>query len=395
MTLSPAPWLALALLLGACSGSSKDTEPGTTDTSTPLTTTNTVDTTLDTGPTTVATPESAIWLETFDYQWDLFNHRLSYLSVLATDPPEVAVVGGTSTTGQPADLAPECKADEDSCREFPAYDDSLVTVGYGRITTTEASFAVATAQAVVPAGGTTVTLTAPAPDRSGSVSAVLQGFGLDTAHALSGGDACYKPEYGWHPRRIAVVLGEPTLTGDQLSVDVTMHFVAGNTEDPDRVCIDDVNEQAQVPMTATVLFVVGPEATDVPIARDATFAFSGNAFDPGEQVPPDPVPLGLSGEGIKGWSALDWTFNPGNAAERGAYLRTLVASIDGDEANGTATNFSPFTQLHDFSFTFEGTVTHVPLADATHDRVSGRLPTGVDASGRPVIYRLDGNTPTE
>ena len=72
-----------------------------------------------------------------------------------------------------------------------------------------------------------------------------------------------------------------------------------------------------------------------------------------------------------------------------------MARIDGDEASGTATNYSPLTQLHDFSFSFDGTVTHVPLDGASHDTVSGTLPTGLDDDDRPIVYALDGNTPTE
>jgi len=349
------------------------------------------------GSDTVEPPseESAVWLETFTYGWVLFNHRVSYLYVEAADPPAVAVVGGTSTTGQPRELAPECKAEADSCMEFPAWDDAEVTVGWGEVTTTEASFATATAEAVVPAEGATVTVSAPDPGREGSVSAVLQGLSVDTAHPLDGEEACYRPEYGWHPRRLAVSLQQPRREGGELVVDVDLHFVAGNTDDPDRTCIDEVNERALVPMTASVLFVVGPDATEVPISQEASFPFSGNASQPGEQVPPDPIALGLSADGIRGWASIDWSFNPDRADERGAYLRTLAARIDGDEATGEATNYSPFTQLHDFAYHFDGTVVGIPLSGVTHASASGTLPTGIDDDGRPVIYELDGSTPTE
>ena len=64
-------------------------------------------------------PESSVeWLEGAGYRWDLFNHRLSYLHVAVDERgPEIAVVGGTSTTGLQTELAPECESA--TCSELP------------------------------------------------------------------------------------------------------------------------------------------------------------------------------------------------------------------------------------------------------------------------------------
>ena len=47
------------------------------------------------------------------------------------------------------------------------------------------------------------------------------------------------------------------------------------------------------------------------------------------------------------------------------------------------------------SFSFDGTVTNVPLDGASHEAVSGTLPTGLDDDDHPIVYTLDGDTPTE
>jgi len=384
-------YLSVMLLaaLSACSGSDK--EPGTLDSGTDTPTSDT-DTDTQTGDTGQSTVSEAVWLETFDYEWDLFNHRVSYLYVEAADPPRVAVVGGTSTTQQRTELDKSC--DPDACKEFPARDDAIVTVGWGAAATTDAAFATASASAVVPTEGVTVTVTAPDPGASGEVSAVLAGFSLDTDYALTGGIACYQPGNGWHPRRLALALATPRREAGELVVDLTLHFVAGNTDDPDRVCVDEVNEQSQVPMTAEVLFVVGAAATEVPVEQAVSYPWNGDQFNPEEQPPPADLDHGLP-EGLRGWSKLDWSFNDDKPGERGAYLRNLVARIEGDQANAYASNYSPITQLHDFSFAFSGTVVGVPMGGVTHASRDGVLPTGLDDEERPVIYTLDGQTPTE
>lgn len=361
------PILLIASLLAACSGTKE--EPTTTPS------------------TTTSEPETAVWMETVDWGWQFFNHRVSYIGVHA-DAPRAGIIGGTSTTGINRELAPEC--DLDSCKEFPFVDNSLITLGLGSVTTSEASFVVGTVSAMATAEGVVVPLVVPAPDRDGAVVAVLQGFTIDTDHPLDGDPACYDPAYGWHPTRIAIALENARRDGDDLVVDARFTFGAGVTEDPDRGCIDEVQSRALIPMSADVLFVVADEASSATVSQGAYFAFSGNASAPGEQVLPDAVLLdGSLADALTGWSKIDWTFNPDSAVGRGAYLRTLSFGIDGDTANGTATNYSPVTQLHDFEFAFDGEVQIVPLAGVEHRSLEATLPAELDANGDAVIHPLE------
>jgi hypothetical protein len=315
--------------------------------------------------------------------------------VLGSDPPQVAVVGGTSTTQERTELDAGC--DPDSCKEFPARDDSIVRVTVGRVTTTEAAFATAEGSVVVPASGANLTVRAPAPagpHADGEITALLQGFSLQTDHPLSGGVACYQPANGWHPRRLGIAVDDARREGSELVADLSLHFVAGNTDDPDRVCVDEVNEQSMVPMTVQLLFVAGPAASTFAVEQAVAYPWNGDQFAPEEQPPPDPLVHDLP-EGIRGWSSVDFHFNEDKPGERGAYLRTLDFHIDGGEVTGTATNYSPITQLHDFSYRFSGTAVGIPISGTSRTTYDAVLPTGLDDDGEPVVYSLDGSTPTE
>jgi hypothetical protein len=325
-------------------------------------------------------------MQTFDWGWKLFNHRVSTIAV-DVEPAQVAIVGGTSTTGVPRDLDPSC--DPDACREFPFKDLSAVELGVGAATTSDASFAVGRAEGLATAAGVTVELRVDAPDRDGDITAVLSGFRVDTDHPLDGPSACYDPAFGWHPTRLAVRLDDPRREGDELVVDVTLTFGAGNAEDPDRVCIDEVNELALVPMSADVLFIIGATPDRQGIAQDAYFPFSGDSANPGEQVVPPGVALDAHAPGLRGWSRFDWSFNPDSDTGRGAYLRTLSLRIDDETASGTATNYSPVTQLDDFGFVFDGEVVHVAMSGVSSSTLTATdVPAALDDVGEPVMFPL-------
>jgi hypothetical protein len=56
-----------------------------------------------------ADPVAHTFLEGFSYRWTRFNHRLSALHVAVdADQAEVAVIGGTSTTGVSPSLGVGC-----------------------------------------------------------------------------------------------------------------------------------------------------------------------------------------------------------------------------------------------------------------------------------------------
>ena len=79
-------------------------------------------------------PRSATWLEGFSYEWDFFNHRISFLDVFVDGPSaSISVVGGTSTTG----IAPEYPegCEREGCEEFPFFDTALVSASWGEVTT--------------------------------------------------------------------------------------------------------------------------------------------------------------------------------------------------------------------------------------------------------------------
>jgi hypothetical protein len=92
-----------------------------------------------------------------------------------------------------------------------------------------------------------------------------------------------------------------------------------------------------------------------------------------------------------GWSAFDFRFHPNDAEDRGAYLRTLSFAIDASagEAAGTATNYSPVSQLSGFEYAFTGTIRSVALEEAPErGRVQEEIPAEVDAEGDPSPQRL-------
>lgn len=336
-------------------------------------------------------PQEATWLEGFRFSWDYFNHRLSTLDVApAGDELRVAIIGGTSTTGeQPGDLGAECST---GCEEFPFVDRALLTADWIRVRSDRVALVSGSvALDVGRAGGSgTVSVTLP-KHATGDAVAVIEGLRLVTDHPLDGGDACYRPRYGWHPRRIAAVLGEPVVDGEQVSVGVDLAFEAGVTEDPDRTCIDEVVDRAVVGFEVTVRFVVGvDDAVALPVANEAVYPFSGDGLNPEEQPEVEPAALdhGLTDPAL-GWSAIDFRFMEAEPG-RGAYLRTLAFEADpAGTALGWANNYSPGTQLEGFDYSFEGTVRAFTM-DATIERgtVDETLQTELDTNGDPVVHTI-------
>ena len=349
----------VALMTFACSGG------GTTDTK-------------ETTSSPSETTERATWLMTANWGWVAFNHRLSHLTLRA-DPPAAAIIGGTSTTGVPANLGPTC--DPDACIELPVTDRSELTLVAASVETSAASFRTTQLDIVGSADGDTAVASVEAPARQGEVVAILRGLSLDTDHPLDGPEACYDPAFGWHPTALGVELLDPRREDDQLKVDVRVTFGAGVTEDATRACVDEVQSQAQVPFTVEVLFVVAESAIQHEVHQEAYFPFSGDPFSPGEQVVPEPVTLPVADEAMLGWSSVVYRFNPDSDVGRGAYLRTLNFGIDGANVHGTSTNYSPITQLHDFGFSFDGVVVEVPLPGVETTTYQVQLPAEIDAAG--------------
>ena len=347
-----------------------------------------------------AGPEvEATWLEGFGYGWTVFNHRVSYVGVSVGDRvANIGVVGGTSTTGVAADLPEGC--DPSTCTEYPFYDEAEATVHWGHVVTRRAVFGTGSTELAVGSAGDTTTVEVPLSSKGkGNAIAILSGLTVDTDEALASGESCYRPEYGWHPRNIAVSLGDPTLSddGESASVEVTAAFRAGASLEEVRECVDAVVDDAVVKVRVDVLVAVGGgEATKADVAHGLVYEWDGSG-DPPEQPDPSPAERPYDAgidptRAMVGWSALDFDFHLEVDPGRGAYLRTwsFVADPTGGSASGHATNYSPGTQIAGFDYTFAGTVRALDLrADVERGVLDVLLPERIDESGAPRIDSFD------
>ena len=339
-------------------------------------------------------------VEGFSYGWDLFNHRVSHLEwgVVPGEEPgsaeaAIGIVGGTSTTGFSEPVGEECG---DGCEEFPFRDDSLVKLDYAAIHTRKATVGTAEITLEVGADGGEGRLLVPLGSRGkGEAVAVITKLVVDTDHALAdGSEGCYDPEKGWHPRRIAVALGDAALdgTGEFVEVDVSAAFAAGNSLEDERQCVDAVNHLAVASVTVGVTAIAGEvDASVQEVAHGLAYTYGNGPTNPDPQPDPDLAdrPLDLRAEDrVFGWSALDWSFHVDDPAERGAYLRTLSfdADVETASASGHATNYSPITQLSGFDYEFSGTVRAIGVkGDIARRTVEETLPTEIGDDGEPVV----------
>lgn len=338
--------------------------------------------------------QQAAVLEGFEYGWVGLNHRLSAVAVdVAVDHTDVVVVGGTSTTGEvPPTPADTC--DPASCQEFPVPDSADVEVWWAVVDSAKTAYVPVTVTLEVGRDGASTTAEVTLPNGAkGEGSAILSGFSLSTQHELADGPSCYDPRYGWHPRQITIALGDVVVDGDKATVPVEATFSAGKTFDPDRVCIDEVNDQAIVDLSVTVLVVVGKGAVETqPLTVEATYPFSGDKSHPEEQDVPAPTELSWTiTDPLLGFKAIDFRFDPDRTDDRGAYLRTFGfwAKPDGT-ANAFATNYSPGSQLQDFGFHFDGDVVAIEhLGTVERGSSTGTFPAALDETGEPIVQTLD------
>ena len=336
--------------------------------------------------------QEATWLQGAYYRWVIFNHRLSYAHVSLNDnsEAELMVVGGTSTSQRSAELPDTC--DQSTCNEIPARDFTDLRVGWGRLITDTEALGTGRAELVVGEDGGSTTLEVALPDwAEGDVTAVIRGIVLDTDQPLQGEAACYNPQYGWHVRQIRAVVEDVTLSGTTATVTVGATFAAGLTEEEIRACIDEVYDRAQVALSVDVMVVAGHGGvTEQTVTSEAYYPFeSGQAPPAQEEVLPEPL-SDLSGDGVVGWSAIDFRFNPELTNERGAYLRSWGFEITEDGAAGIATNFSPGTQQHDMAYSFTGTVREVVVSGAVETGLLDleRFEVDVDGEDRPVVQTV-------
>lgn len=339
------------------------------------------------GPTSTGT-----WMRGLSYEWEYFNHRVSHLTLVAEGSgASLGVIGGTSTTNVYPDLPDGC--DPDLCDEFPFPDTADVTLDWAQVTTSEAVFGEGSHEIVADAAGVTETVSVAFDGElpaGAELTAVLQGWSLDTDYPLSGGEACYDPALGWHLRTLAVEISDVALDGDAAQVELSVAVAAGNSLEDVRLCVDEVREQAQVPVRVHVLVVATTadiETEDV--AHSLAYEYKNDDGEFLEQPDPDVAdrPLGLD-QAFVGWSALRWDFHVDDEEDRGAYVRRLEVGYDTDAgwASGHANNYSPPTQLSGFDYAFEGRLVGVDLAGTVASgQISLNLPAELDDDGNAVV----------
>jgi hypothetical protein len=335
-------------------------------------------------------------LEGFRYGWQLANHRLSALHVVAgEEATEVAVVGGTSTTSELPELPDGCE--QATCNEFPIADSSAVQVWWSTVTTTEAALVPLQVSLEVGRDGAQTVASGTLPKGAkGEGTALLVGLSLGTDHPLEGEPGCYQPRYGWHVQQMAVSLGEVTIEEDKVSVPVEAIFSAGKSFEEARTCVDEVNDRAVVDLDVQLLVVVGKgDRESATLTTEAAYPFSGDSGEPGDQAEVEPQTLSFAiEEPLLGFGSLDFRFDPDRTDDRGAYLRTLgfwVTEAEGSvQANAVATSYSPGTQLADFAYRFEGEVRAVETGGTIERGTSeATLPAALDDAGAPVIHTVE------
>lgn len=336
---------------------------------------------------------SILWMEGFAYEWEFFNHRVSHLEFVANDEGGLAsVIGGTSTTGVNPELPATC--DPDLCDEVPFVDNAEVTVNWARVEAATARFVTVDVDLAVGADGAMTAVEVQLPvgaDASGEVSAVLRGIRVSTDRALSGGDACYNPEYGWLPTSLGFEIGVPELAGETVSFDVSANFTAGNTLESFRECIDAVVEQAVVDMHLEVLVSVGGgRVAEQTLTAAETYAYGDGPTNPEPQPLPEQTTLDLGLDSpLVGWRSASWNFHIDDPDGRGAYLRRVELLATGQRARGAATNYSPVTQQSGFDYSFEGVVVgHEIGGEITRGTVEATFPVELNSDGQPVTHPL-------
>lgn len=272
-------------------------------------------------------------LSGFDFGWRAFNHRLSAMQVGVDG--QVAVVGGTSTTGVVPEYAEGC--DPEACQEFPFVDTadialrtSVATASGLRATTEEISLSVGSAGAtgLVSFGGALGEGWQPA----------IASLSLRT----TGESSCYNPDFGWLFRRFGVAVDK---AGDQAEVSAV--FEAGYSLEDERECLDAAIGGAGLEITVGAVAIEGVELENATFEQSASWGGSDGEWE--SQVPPAAEAIDLPEN--RAWQAMEWWFHEEDPQLRGAYLRTMGVDANG---RGWATNESPGTQLSGFEYRFVG-----------------------------------------
>jgi hypothetical protein len=347
-------------------------------------------------PASCETNTSAAWIQSFDWSWSSFNHRLSVLRVVATDDAvSAAVVGGASTTGHVYDDDGTC-VNADTCWELPTRDATAISATRATATSDTVLLAHGSLTLDTTSNGVSQTLTVTLP-RLGvdgdAVSAWIGGVTMISDVAADGaGASCYDPRHGWLPAHVSLGLSGAALSDalDAVDVEVSAAFLAGEARETQRACYDALRTAGTFKVTLDVVVAVGDLSSDsVDVAQGAIWS-SGTDAQPLTEV--GTLDATLDPAAMIGWTSLDLEFHETVEAGRGAYLRGLSVQADdaAGQAYGYATNRS-LTALSGFDYAFKGTVTQVS-GDVAVERArfaQDAMPTELDpVTFEPVWHDL-------
>lgn len=321
---------------------------------------------------------SAAWIQSFGWEWNSFNHRLSVLRVTPSDEGvSASVVGGASTTGHVFDDDGTC-VNADTCWELPTTDSTLISATRASATSDSVVLAHGAVTLDTTSNGVSQTLTVTLPravSDGDAVAAWVGGLTLISGLTSDGAPAsCYDPRHGWLPAHLSVGVHSEAVAaaGTTVDVEVSAAFLAGEARETQRACYDALRTAGTFTVTVDVVVAVGELSSRALDVEQGAIWSSGVEEQPLDEV--GPLAATLDPAAMIGWTSLDLEFHETVEAGRGAYLRGLSFIADDVQAQayGYATNRS-FTALSGFDYAFHGT-----LAEVSGDVAVERATFGLD-----------------
>lgn len=313
----------------------------------------------------------ALVMTGWQYEWESLSHRIGFLraQVEQDSSLDLGLIGGDFSTGE-------------SMTDVPGW-----RVRYARVRAPDTDFVEGEVDVEMgPDWDATAEITvdvAGLPER-GSLVALIQGFSIDPGIEQSADYPDYEARYGYTTQGFAFGLGEPTRSGDSVTIPVSAS-VRWSPQDR-----EDMN--AAIPFARTGVHVRALlVSTDGDLATAEVNASEQYPEGMSEtEQPPLEMSATLQGEareGFVGWTRFDLQGNFfGPDAGEGDYVRAMgaeyVPTDDGGGAltaavTGTFTNRS-LLQLTQWASGFEGSLVRVGAkgADVEHFVVEGSHPAG-------------------
>lgn len=321
--------------------------------------------------------EPFVLLTGWNYEWEQLSHRVSTLRVGVADDTSLSLglVGGDWSTGA-------------TFTDTPYY-----RVRYQRVTATGLRVFRGTATLLVgpePSGTTTLELDAAGLPEGYALSAVINGFSLDT-DVPQGADypADYDPAYGYTSNGFGFFLGDVERVGDTLRVPVQANVRWGPQ---DRADMNAAIPYAVTEVTVNVVVLAGPFE---PETSSASKTLDLPWDPPFTDQPPLELDVDFAGgasEALVAWRGFDLGLNlEGPSMGEGDYLRAFGAelipvSVQDRAFNGNITATISTSSLSEWSDPFagfEGALVRFGAPDlhAEHWTVAGSHPTGLATTG--------------